>query len=65
MAAKQLETKNCMEQCPWKAFSRLGAQEYPNILWTPKVRFHVNKDPRTLPYSEPDQSSLYNPIIFF
>jgi hypothetical protein len=32
-----------------------------NILWNPKVHYRVHSS--TGPYPEPDQSSLYNPIL--
>jgi hypothetical protein len=45
----------------WKAASCAAAQELLNILWNLRVHYRVHS---TGPYSEPDQSNPYHPIIF-
>jgi hypothetical protein len=44
----------------WEAASRLATQEFPNILWEPNVRYCIHAGP----YSEPDESNPYHPILF-
>jgi hypothetical protein len=44
----------------WEAATRLANQEFPNILWNTNVRYCVH----TGPYPEPDESNLYQPILF-
>jgi hypothetical protein len=48
----------------WEAASHSAIQEFPSILWNPKVHYHVHKCRSTGPYLEADESSPYHLILF-
>jgi hypothetical protein len=52
-----------MELSPWEATSLSATQEISQRLTEPEVSSAYSQEPSTGPYSGPDQSSPYNPIL--
>jgi hypothetical protein len=54
-----------MELCPsWEAASRLATQEFPKILWNPKVYYRVHRSPPLVPLRNKN-NPLHNIPYYF
>jgi hypothetical protein len=49
-----------MELSPWEAANCAATQEFPSILWNPKVNYRAHKEVSIGPYPEPDQSNPHH-----
>jgi hypothetical protein len=50
----------------WEAASRSATQEFPNMLWNPKVQYSVHaQEPATGLYPQLEESTPYHPMLPF